>query len=87
MTEQQTTKIKCPHCGWVRSLQVAATADLATTHVVRGASDALKAVAERIRDMLADHELDQANAWIDLPECPHCGNPYRYNVTTGETQR
>jgi len=55
--------------------------------VVRGMSDALRASAERIKALLADRELDEANAWVDMPACPHCGNVYRYNVRTGEVAK
>jgi hypothetical protein len=54
--------------------------------VVAGMSDTLKAVAERIQAILADTQLDEANAWLDTPECSNCGNVYRYNVRTGEVR-
>jgi uncharacterized protein (UPF0212 family) len=52
--------------------------------VTRGMSEALKAAAARIKALIDDTQLDQANAWVDMPECPHCKNVYRYNVRTGE---
>ncbi len=89
MSEQeQTRKIKCPHCGWIRTIQTQANADISSTVVALGkTSDLIKAAAERLRAMLADSQLDAANAWIDMPDCPECANPYGYNVRTGETRK
>ncbi len=84
---EQPRKIKCPHCGWIRTIQVQANPDFSTTVVVRGmTSDLIKSVAERLRAMLADSQLDAASAWLDMPDCPHCANPYGYNVRTRETR-
>jgi phage FluMu protein Com len=82
MAEGQVKKIKCPHCGWIRSINVSAIEDASVTTVTRG--DTLKDVARRIRELLADKQLKAANAWLDMPTCPHCENSYRYNVRTGE---
>jgi predicted RNA-binding Zn-ribbon protein involved in translation (DUF1610 family) len=84
--KEQVKKIKCPHCGWIRSVNVS-VAETGTTDVVRGMSDTLKDVARHIKELLADRQLDAANAWLDMPACPHCGNVYRYNVRTGEVAR
>jgi hypothetical protein len=81
---EQTRKIKCPHCGWIRTLPVGVVEDLAETHVVRGFTDALKDAAAKIKVALTDSRTDEANAWIDMPPCPHCQNTYQYNVRTGE---
>lgn len=43
-----------------------------------------EAAAEAVRQALADAEMDEANAWLDLPPCPNCRNAYRYNPRTGE---
>ena len=83
--KDQVKKIKCPHCGWVRTINTSAIEDAGTTDAVRGAGgDTLRSVARRIKELMADKQLDAANAWIDMPTCPHCENSYRYNVRTGE---
>jgi uncharacterized protein (UPF0212 family) len=82
--QQQVRKIKCPHCGWICSVDVRVLEDESMTTVVRGMSEALKAAAQRIKALLDDTQLDEANAWVDMPECPNCDNVYRYNVRTGE---
>ncbi len=83
----QQRKIKCPHCGWIRTLNVAAVEDASTATVVRGMGDELKKAIEKIKAALADSQLDEANAWIDMPKCPNCGNVYSYNVRTLETRK
>lgn len=85
MTSQtQTRKIKCPHCGWVRTLtiEVNDTGDI----VVRGLGDTLKDFASQVKNFIADAQLTEANAWIDAPACPHCSNTYQYNTHTGLTR-
>ncbi len=82
--QSQVRKIKCPYCGWIRSIPVDIVADESMGSAVRGLGEALRGVAERIRAAMADSQLDEANAWLDMPKCPHCGNVYRYNVRTGE---
>ena len=81
---EQVQRIKCPHCGWIRKVNVGVLEDEATASVVAGMSEVLRAAAERIKALLADAQLDEANAWVDMPPCPHCGNVYRYNVRSGE---
>jgi hypothetical protein len=84
---QQERKIKCPYCGWIRTVPVSVIVDESTTDAVRGAGDTLREVGQRIRSLLADRQLDAANAWIDMPACPHCNNVYRYNARTGEVAK
>jgi RNase P subunit RPR2 len=84
MSPDQIKRIKCPHCGWIRRLNVRVIEEESVATVTRGMSEALRAAAERIKALLDDAQLDQANAWVDMPACPHCGNVYRYNVRTGE---
>jgi hypothetical protein len=80
---EQIIKIKCPHCGWIRKLDVQIVEDLGYTSVVRGPMDELK---KRIREFLADSSIDAANAWIDMPACSNCEKTYRYNVQTREVK-
>jgi uncharacterized Zn-finger protein len=80
----QIHRIKCPYCGWIRKIDVSVIQDEAVATVTRKIGDHLKAAVERIQALLADPELDEANAWVDMPACPHCDNVYRYNVRTGE---
>lgn len=86
-TQEQIKKIKCPHCGWIRSVNVAALEDASMASVVRGLDDAIKTIIERINQVLGDTALDEANAWMDMPACPYCDNVYQYNVRTGETRQ
>ena len=84
--QTQDRKIKCPHCGWIRTVPASVIADESMADVVRGVGEAIRAVAARIRAALADTQLDEANAWIDMPACPNqkCRKVYRYNLRTGE---
>ena len=85
-TQTQDRKIKCPHCGWTRTVPASVLVDDSTTDVVRGIGEALKGVADKIKAALADTQLDVANAWVDMPACPNpnCRKVYRYNVRSGE---
>lgn len=88
MTDQtQDRKIKCPYCGWIRTVPASVIADESTADAVRGIGETIKDAAAKIRAALADAELDAANARIDMPACPHCGNVYRYNARTGEVSK
>ena len=40
---------------------------------------------KKIQAALADPELDEANAWIDI-SCVNCGKSYQYNVRTGKAR-
>jgi phage FluMu protein Com len=82
--EKQARKVKCPHCGWIRTVPVGSLEDLSETHVVRGFTENLKNVGAKIKAALGNTRLDEANAWMDMPPCPHCKNTYQYNVRTGE---
>ena len=82
----QQIKIKCPHCGWVRALDLSAYEDLSKADIVAGWGQALRAAYDRVRAACQDSALQEANAWILMPNCPHCDKPYRYNVRTRETK-
>lgn len=85
--ERQIHKVKCPHCGWIRNIDVTVYEDELQASVLAGpVSDAIRAVADRIKELLADPALDEANAWTDMPPCPHCENVYRYNVRTQQVK-
>lgn len=77
-------KIKCPHCNWVRSVPTSEIGNKSIASIVRE-GERIKVLAEKIRSMLADLQLDEANAWIDLI-CPNCENSYQYNVRTRKTR-
>jgi hypothetical protein len=83
---EQIVKIKCPHCGWIRSLPLVIEGDSMTV-VTRGLKEDLQNIAARIKAALADSKLDAANAWLDMPKCPHCDNVYRYNLRTREVSK
>ncbi len=80
----QTHKIKCPHCGWVRSMII--DVDDVDTIVVRGVLDPVGDLAKRLKDALTDTALTEANAWMDMPACSHCQKVYQYNLKTGEVK-
>ena len=52
-----------------------------------GLDEARKNILIKMSDLLADPELEKANAWTDMPKCPHCQNVYRYNVRTREVAK
>jgi RNase P subunit RPR2 len=83
---EQTIKMKCPHCGWIRSLSLAIEED-SFTDVVRGPIDELKKAAARIKAALTDSKLNEANERLDMPKCSNCGNVYRYNLRTREVSK
>ena len=86
--QTQDRKIKCPHCGWIRTVPASVLVDDSTTDVVKGIGEALKGAADKIKAALADAQLDAANAWVDMPACPNqsCRKVYRYNVRSGEVK-
>ena len=84
--QAQDKKIKCPHCGWVRTVPVRVIEDAGTTDVVKGIETVIKDIGEKIKAALSDKQLNEANAWIDIPKCPNCGNTYQYNTLTGESR-
>ena len=90
---QQIRKIKCPHCGWIRkmTIQIEGTEVIITAEigdVMRGTSEELQKAFDAIKRKLEDTELNEANAWNDMPACPNpdCQKVYKYNVQTGETK-
>ena len=85
MAEQfETRKIKCPSCGYIRRWQLRMGGVTADIVMDGNPTDALKDLAKKIQDLWSSRELEEANAWIDLPECPNCGKIYQYNLRTGE---
>lgn len=84
--QAQDKKIKCPHCGWIRTVPVRVIEEAGTTDVTRGVGEVIKDLAEKIKAALSDTQLYESNAWLDMPKCPHCDNTYQYNLRTGETR-
>jgi phage FluMu protein Com len=83
MTDQdQHVRVKCPHCGWVR--RVPARVLEGKAPVTLGVREIWESVRGAVAGLGADRELDEANAWIDMPACPHCKTTYQYNVRSGE---
>lgn len=84
---EQTLKIKCPHCGWARSLDVGAYEDSGEATVVRGVGDDLFQVMAKFKEWAMQSDLNDANAWVDL-KCPYteCRKTYRFNVKTREVK-
>lgn len=85
--QAQDKKIKCPHCGWIRTVPVKVIEETGTTDVVRGIETVIKDIGERIKAALSNKQLNEANAWINMPKCPHCSNTYQYNTRTGESRK
>ncbi len=92
-TSQQIRKIKCPHCGWIRrmTIQVEDNEVIVTAGYsdwIGGASEALQKVLADTKGMLEDMELNEPNAWIDMPACPNpdCGKMYQFNMRTSDTK-
>ncbi len=92
-TSQQIRKIKCPHCGWIRKMTIQVDGTEIVIYagpidVMRGTSEELQKALDAIKRKLEDKELDEANAWNDMPACPNpdCQKVYKYNVQTGETK-
>ena len=83
---QQVKRIKCPHCGWTRKVDLGAIEAEGTAGVSSGMEEPLLDAAERVRALLADSGLDEADAWVGMPECSSCGNAYQYNVRTEEVR-
>ena len=83
---EQILKIKCPHCGWVRSMDIQAYEDTGAATVTRGVGDDLRQATVKIKEWLSKSNLDNANAWLDMPACPHCKKTYRYNARTREVK-
>lgn len=81
-------KIKCPHCGWIRTVEAKAIEAASVTTVMRGAAETMADLASRIKVFLTDAQLTEANAWVDT-KCPNskCANVYQYNVRTGEVKK
>lgn len=82
----QTIRMKCPHCGFIRRFEAPANEDLSQAHVARGLTDSLRELAGKLSQLTGRGDLAEANAWIDVPPCPHCERSYRYDVRTGETR-
>ena len=84
-TYGQTVKIKCPHCGWIRRINTRVVEDESLADVTRGVGEVIRDIARRVQAALASPV--ESTGWIDIPACPHCDNPYQYNVHTGEVRK
>lgn len=82
---EQTRRIRCPYCGWERSITMHFMVDSRLTDVVRGWGEAFGIAAEKIGEILHNTELQRANAKFDL-ECPNCSKPYRFDAATGTVE-
>jgi hypothetical protein len=87
---QEIIKVKCPHCGWVRKIEL--DVEIGRAEVARGESASPEAFfsqlsqdwQKKIKGLLKDGEPDPENDWLPQPPCSSCGKPYEYNVKTGE---
>jgi DNA-directed RNA polymerase subunit RPC12/RpoP len=84
---QQTRAIKCPHCGWERSIQIDVVEDESMARVAAGLRDLLRKLRNTQQATKQSTDLADANATIDIPKCANCGKAYRYNSRTGEVSK
>jgi hypothetical protein len=80
---EQIIKIKCPHCGWIRKVDIQAIEDRGYASVAQGPMDEWK---KKIRESISNDSIDEANAWIDMSACSNCQKTYRFNVKTREVK-
>lgn len=86
-SEEASLKISCPYCGWSHTVPLSVIEGNSLTFSTRGIDEIIKFMAEKIRSVLADKSVDNANAWIDMPPCQYCKNVYQYNLRTQETKK
>ena len=88
--EVQIRRIKCPYCGWVRRMEIHVDAGKYTV-VAGGPADWLTEIGKMIKDSMVDHELDEANSWVQTPPCPNpdppCNQRFWYNLRTEGTKK
>ena len=82
---EQKIKIKCPHCGWIRKLDIKVYKTAAQATVVSGPVDDIKKAVESMRQKFSSSSLNEANAWLDMT-CPKCKKTYQYNTITHEVK-
>jgi RNase P subunit RPR2 len=85
MANSGNPTVHCPHCGWLHKIPLDLILEDSTVSIVRGGWT--KALLEKFRNLFLDNQVKIAGAWIDLPQCSHCHNVYRYNVKTQEVQK
>jgi hypothetical protein len=85
-SHEQPRKMKCPHCGWIRTVLATILEDESAASVVAGPIDSIRDIYSRIRQALSSPSTEQAGTWIDIPKCSNCQNVYQYNPYTGETR-
>jgi predicted RNA-binding Zn-ribbon protein involved in translation (DUF1610 family) len=76
---EQALKIKCPHCGKVRSINPAVF-----TGVKGLPSPALEKAYQQKRAAVVEGGR-QTGGWVNL-KCPSCGNPYQFNPKTSRVR-
>ncbi len=81
---EQSRVIKCPHCGWKLTIQIAVVEDESMARVAAGPLDFLKRFTRKQQSAFESEALADANATIDIPKCANCGKAYRYNSRTLE---
>ena len=84
---RQIQTVKYPRCGWIRSIDVTVYGDetmvtVLSTRVV----DAVRYVTKRIKGLLEDPALDEANAWADMRPVPRLEKVYQYHVRNREAK-
>lgn len=88
MKNQDSSQIVCPYCGWIkRQVKAESLKNISITDVVQDTEKTYARLSKKILSKIRDDELKNANAWIDMPPCPNCGNSYQYNFNTRETRQ
>jgi ribosomal protein S27AE len=77
---KQIYKMKCPHCGWKRKMEI--DFDMHGSTIPMGIGDAGDARAER-----PEIDDDAGGVWRRVRPCSNCGKAYDYNLETGETRK
>jgi hypothetical protein len=89
MTDKiQTFKIKCPYCGWNRTISINIT-DGQIPVVAGKNGNPLHDLTEKIKNLFKDREMDEVNSWIQMNTCPNppCQHTYEVNLFTGATRK
>ncbi len=80
-------KIKCPHCGWVRGVNIETYEEIGASVATRSLVTEAEKLIDSIKSLLANSAIEDMNAWIDMPPCPSCNKAFRYNAKTNEVKQ
>lgn len=80
-------KITCPHCGWVRGINMETYEEIGSSIATRSLAIEAEKFIESIKRLLTNNTIENTNAWIDMPPCPSCNKSFRYNAKTNEAKQ